>query len=119
MLKSLTNDDHGQEESALVEIAKGALPPTHDEWSRYDELRNCPSKLTETEVRELAVLRAKVWRLALLPHEIDAEDRLFAKYGPTTGKEAPRRAITNQQSVVERALAAAFYRHGQGVEQPF
>ena len=58
-------------------------------------------------------------RLHVAPDTTAAEMRLFAKYGPTTGAETPRRAITDQQSIVEKALAAGARTYGRGIEQPF
>ena len=141
MLNTFTQAEPGQIEADIVEIAKGALPPTREEWKRYDELRGRDEyvrdmrqlenkfgrksarvdqyKLTEVQRAELSALNARAERLLLWPEEIEAEEILFTKYGPTTGTAVPRRAITTQQSIVEKALAAAFYGHGRGPEQPF
>ena len=133
MLNRFTQTDPGQLEADIVEIAKCALPPTKEEWNRYDELRDRYSyyvscfewsleahyALTKEQCAELAILSAKARRVHRTPEAKAAEQALFAKYGPTTGTATPRRAITNQQSVTEKALASAFYAHGRGVEQPF
>lgn len=120
MLNTFTYAEPGQIEANLVEIAKGALPPTREEWKRLDELRGRRRyELIEAERGELSALSAKAERLLLTPQEILAEETLFAKYGPTSGTDAPRRAITTKQSIVEKALAAAHYAHGRGLEQPF
>jgi hypothetical protein len=120
MLDTLTHAEFGQIETALIEAAKGALPPTKEEWTRLDELRARKRyELTIGERGELSALSARAERLLLTPQEISAEETLFAKYGPTTGTAIPRRATTIRQSIVEKALAAAFYGFGRGVEQPF
>jgi hypothetical protein len=94
--KALSTDaELGQIESDLIEIAKDALPPTKTEWNRYEHLRG-RTNLTDDAYAEFMTLVCKARRLHVAPDAAAAEMRLFAKYGPTTGAETPRRAITDQ-----------------------
>ena len=97
-------------ESELIELAKLAVPPNEQEWRRRKE---------QFGDGDEAAAFASSLSSQFPDGSRRALDLLFAKYGPTTGSDVPRRAITNKQSFVERALAASFYGDGRGSLYPF